>query len=240
MRSRERRARAAAGRLVEESTVVSAATCCASWSGAGRCSRARSRTTPPTPREAHRWWGERKMALMLDALARRGARSRSSDGAGTSACGISPSAGTRTTERISWPEATPDLRRRSASVPRACGSRGAGWIAHPDGRRRPGACRTHHFPVAVRPARVRPRPRRGAVGLPLPAGDVRAGREARVRLLRAPDPARRPGGRPDRALHDRKAGLLHVRGVWWEDGVRPVSLDRPLGSLARWLGATIA
>jgi hypothetical protein len=41
-------------------------------------------------------------------------------------------------------------------------------------------------------------------------------------------------------VHDRKAGRLHVRGVWWEDGVRPVSLDRPLESLARWLGATIA
>jgi hypothetical protein len=41
-------------------------------------------------------------------------------------------------------------------------------------------------------------------------------------------------------VHDRKTGQLHVRDVWWEDGVRPVSLDRPLGSLARWLGATIA
>jgi uncharacterized protein YcaQ len=41
-------------------------------------------------------------------------------------------------------------------------------------------------------------------------------------------------------VHDRKSGLLHVRGVWWEDGVRPVSLDRPLRGLARWLGATIA
>ena len=39
-------------------------------------------------------------------------------------------------------------------------------------------------------------------------------------------------------VHDRKAGELRVRGVWWEDGVRPVSLDRPLRSLARWLGAT--
>ena len=41
-------------------------------------------------------------------------------------------------------------------------------------------------------------------------------------------------------VHDRKAGVLRVKGVWWEPGVKPVSLDRPLRSLARWLGATIA
>jgi uncharacterized protein YcaQ len=38
-------------------------------------------------------------------------------------------------------------------------------------------------------------------------------------------------------VHDRKAGRLHVRGTWWEPGIRPFSLDRPLRSLARWLGA---
>jgi uncharacterized protein YcaQ len=43
-------------------------------------------------------------------------------------------------------------------------------------------------------------------------------------------------GRID-AEFDRKAGVLQVNGVWWEDGVRPVSLDRPLALLARFLGA---
>jgi hypothetical protein len=28
-----------------------------------------------------------------------------------------------------------------------------------------------------------------------------------------------------------------VKGVWWEDGARPRSLDRPLRSLARFVGA---
>jgi uncharacterized protein len=37
---------------------------------------------------------------------------------------------------------------------------------------------------------------------------------------------------------DRKDGVLRVKGLWWEDGVRPVSLDRPLRSLARFVGAT--
>lgn len=37
--------------------------------------------------------------------------------------------------------------------------------------------------------------------------------------------------------HDRKRETLRVNAVWWEDGVRPVSLERPLRSLARFLGA---
>jgi uncharacterized protein YcaQ len=38
-------------------------------------------------------------------------------------------------------------------------------------------------------------------------------------------------------VHDRKAGTLDVLGTWWED--KPVSVDRPLKSLARWLGASL-
>jgi uncharacterized protein len=38
-------------------------------------------------------------------------------------------------------------------------------------------------------------------------------------------------------VFDRKAGVLRVNGVWWEDGARPVPLDRPLRSLARSVGA---
>ena len=38
-------------------------------------------------------------------------------------------------------------------------------------------------------------------------------------------------------VFDRKAGVLRVNGVWWEDGARPVPLDRLLRSLARCVGA---
>ncbi len=38
-------------------------------------------------------------------------------------------------------------------------------------------------------------------------------------------------------VHDKKAGVLRVQGVWWEPGVRPVSLDAPLKRLARFVGA---
>ena len=36
---------------------------------------------------------------------------------------------------------------------------------------------------------------------------------------------------------DRKARVLRVNGVWWEPGAKPVPIDRPLRSLARFLGA---
>jgi uncharacterized protein len=38
-------------------------------------------------------------------------------------------------------------------------------------------------------------------------------------------------------VFDRKSGVLRVNNVWWEDGGRPISLDRPLKSLARFVGA---
>jgi hypothetical protein len=40
-------------------------------------------------------------------------------------------------------------------------------------------------------------------------------------------------------VHDRKAGVLRVRGVWWQEGVRPVSLRKPLDSLATFLGVEL-
>jgi hypothetical protein len=31
--------------------------------------------------------------------------------------------------------------------------------------------------------------------------------------------------------------VLRVNGIWWEGGVRPVSVERPLRELARFVGA---
>ena len=36
---------------------------------------------------------------------------------------------------------------------------------------------------------------------------------------------------------DRKTGVLQVNGVWWEPGVKPASLQKPLRDLARFVGA---
>ena len=45
----------------------------------------------------------------------------------------------------------------------------------------------------------------------------------------------RLAGRID-VVHDRKANVLRVNGLWWED--EPVAeLDDVLADLARWLGA---
>jgi uncharacterized protein YcaQ len=41
-------------------------------------------------------------------------------------------------------------------------------------------------------------------------------------------------------VHDRKAGVLRVNGTWWEQGVKPASLRKPLQELARFLGAKLA
>jgi uncharacterized protein YcaQ len=38
-------------------------------------------------------------------------------------------------------------------------------------------------------------------------------------------------------VFDKKQGVLHVNKVWWEDGARPLSLERPLRSLAGFVGA---
>jgi uncharacterized protein YcaQ len=43
-------------------------------------------------------------------------------------------------------------------------------------------------------------------------------------------------GRIDPSL-DRKTGVLQVKGIWWEPGVKPVSVLKPLRSLATFIGA---
>jgi len=43
-------------------------------------------------------------------------------------------------------------------------------------------------------------------------------------------------GRIDPVL-DRKTGVLRIKGIWWEPGVKPVSVQKPLRSLATFIGA---
>ena len=191
-----------------------------------------------TRREPHRWWGERKMALMLMILADRGAVAVVGRRQGQRLWDLSerwyPDV-----ERISWPEARrllEERRFRSQGVRLQKGR----LVAHPDADDGPVPTRRATF-LSPFDRLVSNRDRAEALW------------GFRYRLEMYVPEAKREYGyyvlpilRGDRLVgriepvHDRKAGLLHVRGVWWEDGVRPVSLDRPLGSLARWLGATIA
>jgi uncharacterized protein YcaQ len=185
-------------------------------------------------REAHRWWGERKMGLMLGVLNARGqvavvgrrGKQRLWDLAERWYPG---------TERVPWPEAKRAFEEKQF---RALGVRlqKGKLVAHPDADDRPiPKGRTTFLSPFDRLVHDRdralalwdffyrlemyvPKAKReyGYYVLPILAGDRLVGRIEPV--------------------HDRKAGTLRVLGTWWEGKPRPVG--KPLASLARWLGAS--
>jgi uncharacterized protein YcaQ len=190
----------------------------------------------PSGRDPHRWWGERKMGLMLGVLNARGEVAvvgrRGKQRVWDLAERWYPE-----TEKMSWPEAKrilEDKRFRARGVRFEKGR----WLAHPD--------------VAD-----------GAVGRRLtflsPFDQLVADRDRaealwgfRYRLEMYVPLAKREYGyyvlpvlRGDRVVgriepvHDRKAGELRVLGTWWEDGQKPASLAKPLRELARWLDAKL-
>jgi uncharacterized protein YcaQ len=189
----------------------------------------------PTKREAHRWWGARKMGLMLGVLNARGQVAvvgrRGKQRVWDLAERWYPE-----TETIPWAEAErlrEEKRFRSQGVRLEKGK----WIAHPDVDDSPvSAARTTFLSPFDRLVHDRARSHKlwdffyrlemyvpkakreyGYYVLPILKGDRVVGRIE--------------------PLHDRKAGTLDVLGTWWED--KPVSVDRPLKSLARWLGASL-
>jgi len=94
--------------------------------------------------------------------------------------------------------------------------------------------------VAVRPAHPRPQAHGRAFRVRLPAGDVQAGRQAPLGVLRATDPLRRTGS-PESSTPpaDRKAGLLQVNAIHQDvtfDKAMTAAVDQEIGDLAHWLG----
>jgi uncharacterized protein YcaQ len=185
-------------------------------------------------RDPHNWWGVRKMGLMLEVLAGRGEVAvvgrRGKQRVWDLAERWYPE-----TERISWPQAQKLLAEKRF---RALGVRldKGRWIAHPDAvdgsvpdrivflspfdrlihdRARTEALWDFYYRLEM----YVPRAKReyGYYVLPILRGD---------RLVGRIDP-----------VFDKKTGALRVQGVWWEPGVRPVSLDAPLKRLARFVGA---
>jgi len=186
-------------------------------------------------REAHRWWGERKMGLLLECLSARGEVAV---------------VGRRGKQRVwdladRWYPETDKLTLREARSSweekrfRALGvklERGR-LLFHPDADDSPVPVRRTTFlspfdrlvhdraraealwDFVYRLEMYVPRAKRqhGYYVLPILRGDRLVGRIEPV--------------------HDRKQGKLEVIGTWWEQ--RPVDVRPALRSLARWLGASI-
>jgi uncharacterized protein len=185
-------------------------------------------------RDPHDWWGSRKVSLMLELLEGRGivavAGRQGKQRLWDLAERWHPEA-----ESIPWPEARRQLdekRRRSLGVTYEQGE----WHAHPDAEDGPVPRRVTFLSPFDRLIHDRdraealwdyryrlemyvPKAKReyGYYVLPILRGD---------RLI----------GRIDPVL-DRKAGVLKVNSVHWEPGVKPVSLQRPLRDLAKFIGA---
>ena len=163
---------------------------------------------------------------MLEDPRTRAATSPSSGGAASSGSGISPSAGIRRPRRCRCAKPSGMLAEQRF---RALGVRlrraGLGGASRRDRRAGP---RPRDVPLAVRPADPRPRPRRGALGLRLPARDVRAEGEARVRLLRAADARRRPASSAasSRASTGRRK-TLELLGAWGDTSRLDEALREP-------------
>ena len=184
--------------------------------------------------DPHDWWGSRKVTLMLELLEGRGVVAivgrRGKQRVWDLAERWYPEA-----ETISWPEARELLEERRW---RALGVRfeQGEWRAHPEAtdgrvpsrttflspfdrlihdRDRAEALFGFHYRLEM----YVPKAKReyGYYVLPILRGD---------RLVGRIDP-----------VFDRKTGVLRINSVHWEPGVKPVSLDKPLRELARWLGA---
>jgi uncharacterized protein len=187
------------------------------------------------PGEPHVWWGTRKVTLMLELLHGRG---------------IVAIVGRRGKQRV-WDlaerwypetEAVPlaeadrqlaEKRRRALGVWPEKGE----WHVHPDAADGPLPKRITFLSPFDRLIHDRdrmellwnfnyrlemyvPKAKReyGYYVLPILRGD---------RLIGRIEP-----------VFDRTSGVLRVNGVWWEQGVNPVSLEKPLRSLAAFVGAS--
>jgi uncharacterized protein len=189
---------------------------------------------PSHKREEHRWWGQRKMGLMLECLSARGqvavvgrrGRQRVWDLA---------ERWYPETETLPLPQARrlyEEKRFRALGVRLERGN----LVAHPEAKDGPVPARTTFLSPFDRLVHDRDRAEAlwgffyrlemyvpvakreyGYYVLPILHGDRLVGRIEPV--------------------VDRREKVLRVKGVWWEKGAKPVSLKKPLASLAAFVGA---
>jgi uncharacterized protein YcaQ len=188
-------------------------------------------------REDHRWWGSRKMGLMLQVLNARGEVAVVGRRGGQRVWDLAERWYPET-ERISWPDAERAIaenRFRSLGVRLDRGR----FIAHQEAQDGPVGKRVTFLSPFDRLIHDRTRAEalwdfRYRLEMYVPQGKREYGYYV-LPILRGD----RVIGRIE-PLHDRKAGELRVLGVWWEPGVRPAPLAAPLRALARFLGARVA
>jgi uncharacterized protein len=183
-------------------------------------------------REAHRWWGDRKMALMLMVLSDRGQVAVVGRRQGQRVWDLAgrwyPEV-----ERITWPEAQRVIAERRACTQGVRFERGR-WLAHPDATDGPVPDRAvllspfdrlvydraraeQLWDFRYRLEMFVPREKReyGYYVLPLLVGDAVVGRAEPV--------------------YDAKTKTLRLLGAWGDTS----RLDEALDDLAAWLGASI-
>jgi uncharacterized protein YcaQ len=191
---------------------------------------------PSHKREDHRWWGQRKMGLMLECLSARGEVAvvgrRGKQRVWDLAERWYPE-----TETLALPKARrlyEEKRFRSLGVRLERGR----LVAHPEAEDGPVPARTRFLSPFDRLVHDRdralalwdffyrlemyvPAAKReyGYYVLPILHGDRLVGRIEPV--------------------FDRKTGELDVKGVWWERGQKPLDLSEPLASLAAFLRGSV-
>jgi hypothetical protein len=190
----------------------------------------------PSGREGHRWWGERKMGLMLGVLNARGEVAVVGRRGKQRLWDLAERAYPET-ERIPPAEADrllAEKRWRSLGVKLERGR----LLAHPDADDGP-VPRDRTTFLSPFDRLIHDRNRLEALWgfyYRLEMYVPKAKREHGYYVL--------PILRGDRVvgriepLHDRRSGELRVLGTWWEG--RAYSLERPLRDLARWLGARLS
>jgi uncharacterized protein YcaQ len=183
---------------------------------------------------SHEWWGARQMGLMLEILAGRGLVAVVGRRQGQRLWDLAERWYPET-ETIPWREAQRLIEERRFRALGVTLERGK-LVAHPEAHDGPIPARTtflspfdrlvhnrdrtetlwdFHYRVEI----YVPKAKReyGYYVPPILRGDRLVGRIEPV--------------------FDRKSRVLRVNGVWWEPGAKPVSLARPLRSLAKFLGA---
>jgi uncharacterized protein YcaQ len=185
-------------------------------------------------RDPHDWWGSRKVSLMLELLEGRGVVAVAGRQGKQRLWDLAerwyPEA-----ESIPWPEARRQLeekRRRALGVRYEKGE----WHAHPHAEGGPIRKRVTFLSPFDRLIHDRERAEalwdyRYRLEMYVPKANRKYGYYV-LPILRGD----RLIGRIDPVL-DRKTGVLKVNSVHWEPDVKPVSLQRPLRDLAKFIGA---